>query len=434
MNLTESKIANPTLGKRKRPPSLWSNWQIASLLIAIAVSFLAQGFIAPIRTLYARDEGASGVALGFMAAAFLFSGFVFLFPFGWLSDRVNRPNLIIAGLIGHSLITLGFMFTTSAEMFILLRFVEGITAAAVSSPARALLADLTPSGRNGEAFGLFSAVITFGMFAGPPMGTLMAEITGFQAVYLLSFLIFIPSILLVLFSYRGYSQRNASQMDTPVAIIPAELSGTEKLLTLPIVIGCLVKGAIGLGPGVAIAIWSLFAADLGFSLTAIGWTYTVYSIPIILVAPWAGRFSDRVGRLLMMFSASILLSFVWMSYGIITSFLIIMIIGVVEGSIDAVSRAATDGYLADHSPLHSRGKAQGLYNAVQQFGTLAGSLIGGLLYENTARGMPFVIIGLLQFGLMALAFLLYLLFRPNKKTEAARSPTPVVGSVDTLEV
>jgi MFS family permease len=240
--------------------------------------------------------------------------------------------------------------------------------------------------------------------------------------------------LLVLFSYRGYRQRSASELDTPVSDIPAEVTGTEKLLTFPIVIGCLVKGAIGLGPGVAIAIWSLFTADLGFSLTAIGWTYTVYSIPIILVAPWAGRFSDRVGRLLMMFSASILLSFVWLSYGIITSFLIIMVVGVLEGSIDAVARAANDGFLADHSPHHARGKAQGLYNAVQQFGTLAGSLIGGFLYENTARGMPFVIIGLLQFGLLTLAFLLYFLFRPNKKTGAVRSPTPVVGSVDTLEV
>jgi MFS family permease len=183
------------------------------------------------------------------------------------------------------------------------------------------------------------------------------------------------------------------------------------MLTAPIIIGCLVKGAIGLGPGVAIAIWSLFTADLGFSLTEIGWTYMVYSIPMILVAPVAGRFSDRYGRMLMMFGSSIALSFMWVSYGFVTALILFIILGIVEGSFDAVARSANDGFLADYSPVHQRGKAQGLFNAVQQFGTLAGALIGGFLYEITPIGAPFIYIGVLQFSVVAGAMVFYLLVR-----------------------
>jgi hypothetical protein len=48
---------------------------------------------------------------------------------------------------------------------------------------------------------------------------------------------------------------------------------------------------------------------------------------------------------------------------------------------------------------------------VQQFGTLAGALIGGFLYEITPIGAPFIYIGVLQFSVVAGAMVFYLLVR-----------------------
>lgn len=404
-NPAENIIIPTTPAPRRQ--SLWRNWEIASLMCAIAITYIGFGIVSPLRTLYARSEGASPAEAGLMAAAFLFSGFVFIFPFGWLSDRVNRVWLITGGLMAHGLITFSYLFATSGETFIFLRFIEGISAAAVVPAARAMLADLTPPGRNGEAFGLLGAMMTFGMFAGPPIGTTLAEWFGFTLVYWLSAVVFVPAIILVLVTLRRYKPKTQPKTAAEKRELPQ-----EKLWTTPIIIGCIVRGALGLGPGVAIAAWSLFMTDLGYSLTFIGLTYMVYAIPMVIVGPIAGRLSDRVGRLWMMFGAAILVSLCWMSYGIITAFLVILVLGVIEGTMDGIARSANDGYLADHSPAHSHGKAQGLFNAVTQFGSLAGALAGGFLYE-LGHNIPFLVVGAIQVSLVLLA--LGLLVATRKK-------------------
>lgn len=388
---------------------LWRNWYIGSLLVAVGISFIGVGLVAPLRTLYARAEGASGGEVGLMAAAYLLSASLFLLPFGWLSDRYNRVAIIILGLVGHGLVTLGYLVATSGEWFIALRFVEGVTAAAVLPAARAILADLVPEGRNGEAFGLMSAVMMFGLLAGPPVGSFLAEGVGYTAAYALSGLIFIPAIVLVFFAFKNYRPGQPATS----GIEPLALTPRQRLLSGPIIIGCLVRGALSLGPGLAIAIWSLYMADLGFDLVAIGWTYTIYSIPMVLVAPGAGRLSDRYGRLKLMFGGGIVVCITWLFYGWVTSFWVIMALGVVEGSFDAIARSANDGYLADHTPPEMRGRAQGLFNTVTEGGSLVGALGAGFLYEVDRRA-PFVILSSLEMGLVLLALALTLFGRVRR--------------------
>ena len=419
----ENGSENPDDNKDNKPKvrlvSLWRNWEIASLMIAVAISWVGFGLVAPLRTLYARSEGASGGEVGLMGAAYLFSSFIFLFPFGWLSDRYSRTALIVGGLFAHMLITLAYLPFTSGEAFVALRFLEGISSAAVMPAARAMLADVTPPGRNGEAFGMMSVMITFGMFAGPPIGTFMAEGLGFAPVYLLAGFVFIPAIIMILWAFRKRPSNNRA-IPAPKAKITASENGlqaagtfAEKLWTGPIIIGCLIRIALSLGMGLAITIWSLFMTDLGFSLTLIGITYTVYSIPMILIGSRAGRFSDRYGRLGMMFGGSLLLGLIWISYGWITTFAVFLLVGTIEGILDTIARSANDGYLADHSPAHSRGRAQGLFNAATQFGSLIGALGSGFLYE-LGRGVPFIVMGSLQIILVLISLALAVFFQKRK--------------------
>jgi MFS family permease len=391
--------------------SLWLDPKIASLMLTIAISFVGAGMVAPLRTLYAQEEGAKGGEVGLMAAAYLFSTFVFLFPFGWLSDRMNRVTLITIGLLAHGLITFAFIFAHDGATFIALRFVEGIATAAVMPASRAILADLVPDGRNGEAFGMMNGVAVFGMFAGPPIGSFLASSFGYSAAYILAAVIYLPAALLVLFTLRDYHPQIIKKEAKNDLQQNHAVSG--KLLTTPILIGCIVKLALALGIGLGASVWSIYMAYLGFDLNQIGFTYTIYAIPAVLVAPYAGRFSDRYGRVGMMTIAGIAVGLIWGSYGIITAFIFFVIIGIVEGSLDAIARSANDGYLADYSPPESRGKAQGLFNAVQQFGSLIAAVLAGFLYE-VSRNLPFFVIGGLQITLILVAISLYFILKAGK--------------------
>lgn len=413
LNSTPAEVAQgqAQVGVKEKRKSLWLNWHIASLLVAVAISYVGFGLVAPLRTLYARTEGVNGGEIGLMGAAFIFSSFIFMFPFGWLSDRYSRIPLIVAGLIGHALITLAYLYFTSGEAFVTLRFIEGISTAAVMPSARALLADQTPTGRNGEAFGLMSAVMTFGMFAGPPVGSFLAEGFGYTLAYWAAGLAFIPAIGLVLYAFRNYHQQaRVVHSMNPKA---DEKLPPEKLWTGPVIVGCLVRLSLSLGPGLGMTIWSLYVSDLGYSLSLIGLTYTVYAIPIVLVGPSAGRLSDRYGRLGMMFGAGILLGWMWMSYGIFPFYLYFIIGGVIEGTLDAFARSANDGYLADHSPANGRGRAQSLFSAATQLGSLLGALLSGFLYDF-GKAIPFYAVGGLQSGLVVVAVLLALVIYRRK--------------------
>lgn len=403
------------VGKKK---SLWRNWHIASLMIAVAISFVGYGVVAPLRTLYARAEGASGTEVGLMAGVYVIASFVFLFPFGWVSDRWNRVAMIVIGLVADVLITLGFLFFTSGESFIILRFLEGVSSAAILPATWALLADLVPKGRNGEAFGMMGAMMTFGLFAGPPAGTFMAEIVGYSMAYWIAAFSFIPAIVLVLFAFRNYdSKPHTTLAPTRVGSVKVKEKKPvikESLWTGPILVGCLVRVSMGLGPGIGMSIWSIYMADLGYGLIEIGWTYMVYAIPTLLIAPTAGRISDRYGRMLMMLVPSLILGLFWISYGLIPFIIYFLIMGVFEGAFDAISRTANDGYLADHTPPGSRGRAQGLFNAATQFGSLIGALGAGMLYE-LGKNIPFFVIGGLQSGLIVVAIMVALVVHGKRR-------------------
>jgi MFS family permease len=377
--------------------SLWRNWHIASLLVAVGISFIGFGLVAPLRTLYARDEGASAGEIGIMTSAFMFSGFIFLFPFGWLSDRVNRVVIINCGLFAHMLITLFYLPASSGEVFIGIRLLEGISSAAVLPPARALLADIVPPGRNGEVFGLFSATMFFGIFGGPIVGAFLADRFGYTLVYILSSLFFLPAILMICFAFRGYLPKHNNQQGGRLKSV-----SNSKLLTSPIVVGCLLRGAISLAPSLGMSVWSLYLIDLGYSLLDIGWTLTLYAIPGILVASRIGRFSDRHRRMPLMCSGGMLLGIVLICYSVFTSIWLLLLLSLLEGLLEVTVRSTNDGYLADHTPLDRRGQAQGLFNAVTEFSSLVGALCAGFLYE-VSPAIPFIVLGIAQLTLVLLS-------------------------------
>jgi MFS family permease len=167
-------------------------------------------------------------------------------------------------------------------------------------------------------------------------------------------------------------------------------------------------------------IWSLYLSDLGYSLGLIGWTYTVYAIPAVIIGSRAGRLSDRYGRLLPMLVPGVFLGLFWLSYGIFPFFLYFIIMGIFEGIMDTIARAANDGYLADYTPAEIRGRAQGLFSALMQFASLVASLAAGFLYEF-GHNVPFLVIGGLQSAMVVVALILTLFIRRKRAISTGKA-------------
>jgi MFS family permease len=117
---------------------------------------------------------------------------------GRLSDRLGRQRLIIAGWLLYALVYAGFALTQSLAGLIVWFLLYGAHFALVEGSEKALVADLTPAGAQGTAFGWYNGVLGFGALgasllfgaiwdaAGPPAAFLTGAALALTAAALLA--------------------------------------------------------------------------------------------------------------------------------------------------------------------------------------------------------------------------------------------------------
>lgn len=81
---------------------------------------------------------------------------------GALADRVGRRFMIACGWIVYAVVYLGFALFTAPVAVISLFIVYGLYFGMTEGPERAVIADLSPSGLRGTAFGFYNAALGVG--------------------------------------------------------------------------------------------------------------------------------------------------------------------------------------------------------------------------------------------------------------------------------
>jgi MFS family permease len=356
------------------------------LLAAVAFSFVGLGFVMPLRALYARDIGASSVEVGLMATAFLLASCAVTPAIGWLSDRMGHRTVLGLSLLTYAGLLAAYVPVTSPGALIALRALEGVSAAGVLTPARALMTTVAPPSRYGEALGLVSTARTVGILAGPAVGAVLASGLGYTPAFLAASGVLILTALGVFIVLRPHTDV------TPPAAAPATVFSSG--LTRPLALAYGLAVMLGLPQGVTPAIWSLYMQDRGASLLFIGLSFTSFALAASALAPWAGRVSDRYGRWRPMMIGLALAGAVYCVFGWRLPPGWIVALEVVEGAGLAVARAATDGFLADHMPRGLQGCIHGLFSAAWTAGSLVGATASGMLYA-VEPGVPLLVEGLL---------------------------------------
>ncbi len=394
-----SSSHHPTKITQQKESSTSFMWQLAKgkrdsiytpavlmIILIVGVSFLGLGFVMPLRALYGREIGASSTEIGLMTGSFLLAGFLASPAIGWLSDRFGYKNVLWIGLLAHALLMLAYIPVQDPVLLIAIRALEGIASVSVLPPTRALMNTLAPRTRQGEALGLLSASQTTGILIGPAVGALLAS----QAGYILSFVIAsIPLVLAAIVTIIFLpSQRKQGDLSSSEEVEPVAFAG---LFTRPLMLAYGLQVILMITNGVVMAIWSLYMLDRGASLPLIGLSYTTFALPIIFIAPFAGRLSDRYGRYWLFLLGLLLTGVIFYIYSLpaITAWAIVFI-SALEGATTSIARSALDGLLADVIPQQVKGKVQANFTAAGLIGNLLGATFSGLLY-GFSTGLPFFV-------------------------------------------
>jgi len=156
----------------------------ATLFLAVFSVTLGVGLVLPFLPVYAHELGATGLYIGFMFGVFPLSRTVFLPYFGKISDRKGRKPFITTGLLAYFLVSIGYIFSKSVELFVLIRFFQGIASAMIFPVALAYIAEITPERKEGFIMGLFNVSLYGGLSVGPVIGGMIKDSFGIQISFL----------------------------------------------------------------------------------------------------------------------------------------------------------------------------------------------------------------------------------------------------------
>lgn len=144
----------------------------AGMLIG-ATPFFVTGFL---------DEGKA--AVGLAVGAFSVTALVLRPVSGRLSDRHGRKPLLVGGAALCSVVILGHVAVDELWLLVALRLLLGVAEAFFFVAGFAMLADLAPPGRTGEALSYNSLALYVGVALGPALGQTLLDEWGFDGVWL----------------------------------------------------------------------------------------------------------------------------------------------------------------------------------------------------------------------------------------------------------
>ncbi len=125
------------------------------------------------------NEAGAGLAFGAFGVTALICR-----PFaGRLSDTHGRLPLMVFGALLAALGMVLFPFVDSLTAVVLIRLLQGVAEASFFVAGFALLADIAPPTRMGEALSYNSLGLYLGLAFGPPLGELLEERWGFGAAW-----------------------------------------------------------------------------------------------------------------------------------------------------------------------------------------------------------------------------------------------------------
>ena len=360
----------------------------STLFIAIFVTAMGAGFVAPLLPIYAHELGAGGFQIGLIFGAFSLTRTLFVPYFGKLSDRKGRKPFITTGLFLYFLVSLFYAASKSVEALILLRLGQGFASAMVLPVAQAYVGEMIPSGEEGRVMGLFNISLFGGLSAGPVMGGLIKDWLNIQASFTGMGILTLAGFLLCLFmlpAERVKKSNDPGSGKKPDAYMD--------LIKIPSVLSIFVfRTCFTTCIGITWTFLPLLASTrMGLSSSAIGLVVMVNVLISGLLQAPMGYAADRFSKRSLTLFGGCLALFAMLFLDHADSFAQLMVINGVLGLAGGVSLPAIMAIgVIEGRQSGSMGSIMGLLALGHSIGMLAGPVLGGLLLDFFNFGTIFI--------------------------------------------
>ncbi|MFC5739375.1 MFS transporter [Sinirhodobacter huangdaonensis] len=393
----DGKTAAKTGGWRALPAGIWA-LGFVSMLMDVSSEMIHA--LLPIYL--TAGLGATALAVGVIEGIAEATAAITKVFSGALSDRIGRRKELAA--LGYGLAALTkpvFPLASSIGWVVAARFVDRVGKGIRGAPRDALIADLTPEGLRGTAFGLRQSLDTVGAFLGPlaAIGLMVLFADDFSKVFWVAVIPAFLALALILTAVHEPPRQDRHPPRNPLS--RAELAQLPSGYWAAVAVSAVFTLA-----RFSEAFLILRAAEAGLAPALVPLVLVGMNLVYALAAYPVGALSDRIGRrgllvagLALLILADLVLALVPGLSGVAVGVLIWGLhMGATQGLLSAL--------VADAAPVALRGTAFGLFNLVTGIALLLASVIAGALWQGIGAQATFLTGAL--FAAVALAGVLWL--------------------------
>jgi EmrB/QacA subfamily drug resistance transporter len=410
-------------------------WTLGALCFALFMIMLDNTVVNVALPAIQHDLGISRSELEWTVAAYALTFASFLLTGGKLGDLLGRRKIFLIGVAIFTLSSLFCGLSSGASELIAARAVQGIGAALMMPATLSIISATFHARERGMAIGIWAGVSAMALAIGPLLGGIITEHISWNWIFYVNVPIGVAGIVTAIFVVpESRDTSHEQRLDLPgllssgiglLALVYALIEGHSYGWTSGRILGLFVVAAVALTAFVllelhqrlpmldvhlfqngtfaganlvailvTLAMFGIFVFFPIYMQTYRGWSpiqagaaLLPWTLMIVILAPVAGKLSDRVGsRWLIAGGMTVVAACcLWLSTVTLTSSFWHMLPGFVLGGIGMsfvmtpMSAAAMGAVSVDKA-----GVASGVLNTFRQVGVALGIAIMGAIITNRA--------------------------------------------------
>lgn len=320
-------------------------------------------------------------------------------PFsGKIADNFGRKPTLYIGICISVIVTFFYPIFTTVFGFLVLRFLHGFSTGFQPTGATALVGDIIPYRKRGEAMGIFSLTISIGFGLGNYLSSFTLTLFGMNGLFYTSLIMGLIALATVPFIEESMPDKKPLTLKN---IVPK----FNEIIAPEVIHPAVIMFLTAMCGGIYYLMVPDFSSHLGLSNKGLFFGFT--TMTTIFIRFFAGRATDKYGRVKSLyFGISIL--FIAMSLSFLSkSPTLFMISGAVYGIGTGITSPALFAWTTDLANPQFKGRGMGTLFIALEFGIFAGTYAGQMAYQNNASlfgnaflvGMFLCIIGLIYLSL-----------------------------------
>jgi MFS family permease len=390
-------------------------------LLAMVLANIAGAMFPILLPIYLTELGASvgQVGLVFTLSSVAILGLQILG--GWISDNIGRLKAIAIGGVGGVFGYTAMLLAPTWQWMLVAITISQIPYALVGPSFSAFIAENSTEANRGRVYGLTDTIYQITGVLGPPLGGFLAGRFGFQAMLLVSAVLY--AIATGLRIWMATTMKSPGEAE-PRKLTTASLKRSVKGMFAMIFSGSVVTW-IFLTDGVrdtafrlSNELQPLYLEQIGgLTLAQIGLLGSFFSGAMMITPLLSGRLADKYGERVPISIGFLMVFAAFMVFIQVGGFVGFAVVWVIFGSGVGLLSPAYQSLISKVVPQRSLGIFTGLFRSSLGFISLPAPWIGAQLWERYNPQLPFI---LTAFASLLTVIPTWLFFKVPEKDELAR--------------